>query len=213
MSYVDRPGTDRSGYGGAESVGVNQVVDYHDRVRWGPIFSGLVIAISLQLVLSALGAAVGASLFSGSGSGGDAGDAARGVGIWAIISLLISLFAGGMTAGRACGPMNRSTALLNGAVLWGTTLALGSWLLASGVSGAFGVLASSASDVAGQVLQPGGVDVPTSVPSPDVSAGQVKDAAGGLAKANWWFALGSLLGLIASIVGATAGARSPRARA
>lgn len=32
----------------------NRVMEYHDRVRWGPIISGVLIALATQLVLSAL---------------------------------------------------------------------------------------------------------------------------------------------------------------
>lgn len=207
MSYADRPGYNQPGYGAGEPAAVSQVTEYHDRVRWGPILGGLVTAISLQLVLSSLGAAIGLSTLSGSGSpSADAGDVGIGVGIWAVISVLISLFLGGYATARACGPMSRSSALLNGAILWSTTLAVSTWLLASGVSGAFGAILSTAGDVAGQV------GVPSDVPSPDVNVtqGQITDTAGNAAKANWWFALGSLLSLIAAIVGATAGTRKAR---
>ncbi len=103
--------------------------------------------------------------------------------------------------------MNRSTALLNGAILWATTLALSSWLLASGVTGAFGVLASNAGDVANQV-QRGAVDLPNQ--APNVSADQARTIASNTARGLWSFVIGSLLGLVASLIGASAGARSPR---
>lgn len=201
MAYTDRPRDviERAAVAPA---------DYHDRVRWGPIISGLVIALATQLVLSALGAAVGATAVSGSGAPRtDAGGAASAVGIWATISLLISLFLGAWVAARACGPMNRNTAMLNGAILWATTLALGSWLLASGVSGAFGIAASNAGEVVNQVQQ-GGVNVPADVP--DVTAQQARDIAGNAARIGWSFVIGSLLGLAASLIGAAVGARSPR---
>ncbi|NJK75900.1 MAG: hypothetical protein HC942_20240 [Microcoleus sp. SU_5_6] len=46
---------ERSGSQVAEPRIVNPVVDYHDRVRWGPILAGIAIAIGTQLLLSALG--------------------------------------------------------------------------------------------------------------------------------------------------------------
>jgi enterochelin esterase-like enzyme len=108
--------------------------------------------------------------------------------------------------------MNRNTALLNGAILWATTLALSSWLLASGVSGAFGVAASNAGEVINQVQQQGGANLPN-VPNnpPNVSADQARNIAGNTAKGLWGFIVGSLLSLAASLAGASAGARSPRA--
>jgi hypothetical protein len=104
--------------------------------------------------------------------------------------------------------MNRSTALLNGTILWATTLALSSWLLASGVSGAFGVAASNAGEVFNQVQQSGGVNVPNN--PPNVSADQARGIAEGATKGLWSFFFGSLLGLVASLIGSAAGARSPR---
>lgn len=205
MAYGERPGSNYV----TEPPVINQVVEYHDRVRWGPILSGLVVALATQLVLSALGAAIGSTFLSGSGAPrSNAGGVGTTVGIWSIISLLISLFVGSWVAARGCGPMNRNTALLNGAILWATTLALSSWLLASGVSGAFGIAASNAGEVINQVQQQGGVDVPNTPPR--VSAQQARDVAGTAAKGLWSFVIGSLLGLAASMAGASAGARTPR---
>jgi len=204
MSYAKRPQDNII----TESPVVNQAVDYHDRVRWGPIISGLMIAIATQLVLSGLGAAIGATGISSSGAPRtNAGGVGTGVGIWAIISLFISLFVGGWICARACGPMNRSTALLNGAILWATTLAIGTWLLASGISGAFGVAASNAGAVVNQVQQ-GAASLPNNLPN--ISAQQARDIAGNTAKASGYFVFGSLLGLVASMIGASTGTRTPR---
>jgi hypothetical protein len=204
MSYVNRPGDSII----TEPPVVNSVVEYHDRVRWGPILSGLVVALATQLVLSALGAAIGASFLAGSGAPrSNAPGVGTSVGIWSIISLLIALFIGSWVTARASGPMNRNTALLNGAILWATTLALGSWLLASGVAGAFGIAASNAGEVINQVQQ-GGVNVPDN--PPNVTAQQTRNLAGNAAEGLWSFVIGSLLGLAAALGGAAAGARSPR---
>jgi hypothetical protein len=103
--------------------------------------------------------------------------------------------------------MNRGTAILNGAILWATTLAIGSWLLASGVTGAFGVVASNAGAIANQVQQ-GGANLPNNVPS--ISPQQARDIAANTAKASWGFVIGALLSFLSSIIGAVAGARKPR---
>ena len=206
MSYVNRPIDD---FAPEPTAVVTKVTDYHDLVRWGPILSGLVVALATQLILSALGAAIGTGFLSDSGAPrSNAGGVGTGVGIWSIVSLFLSLFVGGWITTRACGPMNRSTALLNGTILWATTLALSSWLLASGVSGAFGVAASNAGEVFNQVQQSGGVNVPNN--PPNVSADQARGIAEGATKGLWSFFFGSLLGLVASLIGSAAGARSPR---
>jgi hypothetical protein len=204
MAYTNRPVTETAAV-------VPAVADYHDRVRWGPIIAGLAVALVTQLILSALGAAVAASGIANSGAPRtNAPGALQGVGIWTVISLLISLFIGAWVMARACGPMNRNTALLNGAILWATTLALSAWLLASGVTGAFGLAVNAAASAAGAALPQTGL--PTTPPQPQagLNAQQAREVAAGTATAGWSFVIGSLLGLVASLIGAAVGARSPR---
>ncbi|MBH8551444.1 hypothetical protein I8751_03415 [Nostocaceae cyanobacterium CENA357] len=206
MSYVNRVGDDVIN----EPVAAGRVAEYHDRVRWGPIISGVLVALATQLILSSLFGAIGAGSIAGSGAPRTiTPDIAGNVGIWSTIALLISLFIGGWVTTRACGPMNRNTALLNGAIFWATTLALSSWLLASGVSGAFGVAASNAAGVINQVQQQPGTVLPQNVPT--VTAEQARDIAAATSRGLWWFVIGSLLGLAASLIGSVVGARSPRA--
>ena len=176
------------------------IEDNKDRIRWGPIIAGIFVAIATQLILSALGAAIGLTVGS---SGG-----AIGVSIWSIVSLLIALFIGSWVAAAGCSPMNNKTALLHGLILWATTLAISAWLLASGVTGAFGVAVSNAGEVLNQVQQPGGVDVPNEVPN--VPTERLQQIADSSAKAAWYFIIGSLLGLAASLIGASVGAKKPR---
>jgi len=180
-------------------------VDYHDRVRWGPILAGIAIALGTQMGLSALAIAIG---LSAGATGAKAGSVSLGVVIWSIISLLISLFLGGWVMAQSCGPMTKKTAVLNAAILWGATLALSSWLLASGISGAVGAAAANAGEIANQVQQQGGVNIPNQ--APNVDPNQVRDLAGNTAKAAWSFLLGSLLSLAGAMIGAALGARKPR---
>ncbi|MEG4404844.1 hypothetical protein [Microcoleus sp. MON2_D5] len=200
MTYPDRSDSQLT-----EPTIVNPLVDYHDQVRWGPILAGIAIALGTQLGLSALGMALG---LSAGATGADAGSVGFGVVILSIISLLISLFLGGWVMAQSCGPMTKKTALLNAAILWGTTLALSSWLLASGISGAVGAAAANAGEIANQVQQQDGVNIPNQ--APNVDSNQVRDIGGNTAKAAWSFLLGSLLGLAAAMIGATVGARKPR---
>jgi hypothetical protein len=200
MTYPDRSGSPLT-----DPTIVNPLVDYHDQVRWGPILAGIAIALGTQLGLSALAMAIG---LSAGATGADAGSVGFGVVIWSIISLLISLFLGGWVMAQSCGPMTKKTAVLNAAILWGATLALSSWLLASGISGAVGAAAANAGEIANQVQQQGGVNIPNQ--APNVDPNQVRDLAGNTAKAAWSFLLGSLLGLAAAMIGAAVGARKPR---
>ncbi len=193
--------------------------DMGERLHWGAIIAGLVVALSSQLLLSALGSALGFTTIANSDAPrSEAGSVANAVGIWAIISLFISLFIGGWVSSRAYHRIDRSTATLNGAVLWATAIALSAWLLASGVSGAFGIVASNASNIASQngVTLPnvtstqGGTGTGTTATAPQITAQQARQVADTGAKTGWAFSIGSLLGLAAAIIGASLGARSRR---
>jgi hypothetical protein len=203
MSYVNRVGEDISP---PESLVASRVTEYRDRVRWGPIISGVLVALATQLILSSLFSALGAGRIAESlAPRSITPNTISNVGIWSTIALLLSLFLGAWITTRACGPMHKDTAALNGAILWATTLALSSFLLANGVLGTFGLAANNAGGIINQLQQQGSVINPT---VPTLTAEQTRDIAAATSRSLWWFVFGSLLGLLASLVGAVAGARS-----
>ena len=216
MGYANRPIETTT-----ERRYVNDL-DPIDRIHWGAILAGLVVAIATQLLLSAIGAALGFSTIANSGAPrSDAGEVATAVGTWSIISLFISLFVGGWVTARSCSPIDRSTANLNGAILWATTMAIGALLLANGVAGTFGIAASNAGTIADRVQQ-SGVPLPTVTKTPgiagnpiiknapNISAQNTRDIAGNGAKAGWGYTFGALLGLGSSILGSSIGAHNSR---
>ncbi|MBD2388066.1 hypothetical protein [Cylindrospermum sp. FACHB-282] len=199
MSYINRVGDDLIP---PEPAIASRVSEYRDRVRWGPIISGVLVALATQFILSSLFGAIGAGTIAQSGAPRTiTPEIATNVGLWSTVALLISLFIGGWVTTRACGPMNRNTALLNGAILWATTLAVSSFLLANGVWGAFGVAAPNTAVVINQVPQQN---------LPRLTAEQARDIAAATSRALLWFVFGSLLGLASALMGAVVGARTPR---
>ncbi|TAE61559.1 MAG: hypothetical protein EAZ87_01810 [Nostocales cyanobacterium] len=206
MSYVNRVGDEI--LPSESSVIAGRVAEYRDRVRWGPIISGILVALATQLILSSFFGAIGAAriadfLVSTTIIAGIVSN----VGVWSTIALLISLFLGGWITTRACGPMHRDTALLNGSILWAATLAVSSFLLANGVWGAFGIAAYNVVEVISQLRQQG-ANIPEVFPP--LTAEQTIELAAAVSRILWWFVLGSLLGLLAALFGAVTGARSPR---
>lgn len=115
------------------------------RLSWAAVFAGLVVATALQIVLTVLGAGIGFAAW-------EPGESARGLGIgagiWAILSVLLSLFVGGMTTGRVAGIITKRDGFLHGILLWALSTIFTVWLLASGV----GALAGGASRMVGGVL-------------------------------------------------------------
>ncbi|HLO89459.1 MAG TPA: hypothetical protein VK203_31240 [Nostocaceae cyanobacterium] len=205
MSYVNRVGDEIIP---PESAVVTRVSEYRDRVRWGPIVSGVLVALATQLILSSLFGAIGAGRIADSlAPRSIAGRVISNVGFWSTLALLGSQFLGGWVTTRACGPMNRNTALLNGAILWATTLAISSFLLANGVWGAFGIAANNAAGVMNQI-QGQSTTIPQELPALDAT--QTRQLAAATSRTLWWFVFGSLLSLAAALMGAVAGARNAR---
>src|SRR5581483_3587487 len=78
---------------------------------------GVLVAMGLLALLSALGVAVGASAFMHGGAQ-DADKLITGAGIWAAASLLVSLFIGGMVSTRIGAVFDRTTGFFEGALVW-----------------------------------------------------------------------------------------------
>jgi hypothetical protein len=149
------PASDRMRYGesgvssgGTADPGVRRLGSHDDEglaparrdsIRWGPIWAGLITALTIFLLLQLL--AIGLGLIGiGPGDGGGGG--------WvsAIIGL-IAFFAGGLVAGMTSAVRGEATGLLNGFLVWalGTVLIL--LLSALGLGQIFGALGN----VVGQV--------------------------------------------------------------
>lgn len=100
------------------------------RLSWGAIFAGLLVALTLQLVLTLAGAAVGLAAWDPN-SGRALGIGAT---LWALVSILVSLYVGGATAGWTAGALTRPVGMLHGALVWALSTLVMTWLVASGIS-------------------------------------------------------------------------------
>jgi len=84
------------------------------RVSWGSIFAGLFVTVVAQMILTLLGAAIGAATINPMTEANPTRGLAVGSAIWLVISGLISLFCGAYVAGRLSGGPRRSDGLLHG---------------------------------------------------------------------------------------------------
>lgn len=104
------------------------------RVSWGGIWAGVLVALGTMLLLSLLGLAVGIAAGNAAGAGaganfnnGNTGNVSPGTvgtaaAIWSGISLLISLFLGGLASTRMGRIWDRGTGMFQGALVWVLTL-------------------------------------------------------------------------------------------
>ena len=133
------------------------------KVSWGGIFGGVLVALGLLMLLTSLGVAVGISAVDPGET--EASTLGTGAGIWGALSLLVSLFVGGLTATRISAITDRSTSFFEGALVWVVSVLLMAYFATSGVTtlagGAFRVVGGATATL-GQVAQEGGTDIDTS---------------------------------------------------
>lgn len=164
---------------------VEEGIFLKDRVRWSSIWGGLVVALALQLWLTAIGLAILAP-----GAAATIAQGISGLGLWAAIAGLIALFIGGFLASRLAGIAGMVNGIWNGVVLWGLAFSI---LLLFGSLGAGGL----ASYLTG----------PTATVTPGQSPAEVQQTLAAASRGSWWFVLGQFLGLLAAAGGGALGAR------
>lgn len=137
-----------------------------NRVSWGAVLAGVVVALVVQLLLNMLGLGIGvATLDPGAGDNPSAGTFSVAAGIWYVVAGIIAAYAGGYIAGRLSGRPVGSTAALHGLTSWAVATLVVFYLLTtavggiiggvfSGISGAMGGLGRTAASAA-QVATPG----------------------------------------------------------
>jgi hypothetical protein len=160
-----------------------------DRIRWGSVWAGLVIALTVQVLLSALGAAFGLrSLVPTPGNISEA--TATTFGVWMAVSAIVALFLGGLATARFAGIAGTNNGVWNGVVLWALTIAIGTFAASVGAGSALSSFFGGAGPTA-------------------ATPGEVHRALGMASAGAGWFVLGSLLGLLAAALGGAVGARVP----
>jgi Skp family chaperone for outer membrane proteins len=132
LTAAERAGGERSPLTPAEDVRTILI----NRVSWGALFAGIIIALVVQLLLSMLGVGVGvATLNPATGDNADASTFSLAAGIWFLVSGIIASFIGGYFAGRLCGRPVRSTAAMHGLTTWAATTIVIIYLLTTAVGG------------------------------------------------------------------------------
>ena len=112
------------------TIHASDVLPVRSRVSWAAILGGAVIALTVYFVLTVLGVALGLSV-SGHMEENKLGVAA---GIWALVSMLVALFAGGYVATRCTVGENKTEAALTGIIVWGVVFSALSFLTAGAVN-------------------------------------------------------------------------------
>jgi hypothetical protein len=129
-----------------------------NKVSWGAIFAGVVVALVTQVLLTMLGAGIGiATLDPGTGDNPEASTFSIVAGIWYVISGIVSAFVGGYVAARMSGKTLPTTGAFHGLTTWALTTLLVLYFLTSTVGmivgGAFSGIASAVGGLGETVAQ------------------------------------------------------------
>lgn len=120
------------------------------KVSWGSIIGGLVTVLAISFLLSLIGTSIGLFMYDPLDSH-PFGGIGTSIGIWTVISLLISLAAGGFVAGK----LAARDGIIHGFLTWACSLIVAVILgamLASSVTKLAGNLLGSISSVTGNIL-------------------------------------------------------------
>lgn len=118
------------------------------RISWGAVLAGLIIAVFIQLALTLLGLAIGMSTVDATGHNTPGTGLAIGSGIWYGVTMLISLFIGGWVAGRLAKDKHTSESVIHGLLVSGLLFILMFYFLTS----AIGNLIGGAGSVVGKTI-------------------------------------------------------------
>lgn len=111
-------------------------------IRWGAVYAGLAVGMAVQITLTLLGLAIGAwsvDLHESQPAQG----IPLGTGIWTGISMLMSAFMGSYVTARLSGSALRADGLYHGAVVWGVTWLVFTWLATTAMATMVGGLFSA----------------------------------------------------------------------
>ncbi|MPZ36161.1 MAG: PhnA-like protein [Rhodospirillales bacterium] len=127
-----------------------------NRVSWGAVLAGVVVALVAQLILNMIGIGIGASTLD-PGVGADQNPSARGFSIgaalWWTVSGILAALAGGFAAGRLSGQPKEASAAWHGLTSWAFTTLVIFWLLTSTVGGLLGGAYRGLTSTAGGAIQ------------------------------------------------------------
>jgi hypothetical protein len=123
----------------------------------GAIIAGAIVALTIALMLNALGAGVGATTIDATGrSSPSASSFGIGAAIWLLIANLIGLGVGGYVAARLSGTSDNTDGTLHGLAVWGTTFLISALLLGNLVSGIASTATTGAASLIGGAAQGAG---------------------------------------------------------
>lgn len=137
-----------------------------NKVSWGAIFAGVVIALAAQFLLNLLGVGLGAAVLDPATSDNPAASTfSIAGGIWFVVAGIVAAFLGGYIASRLSGRPSKPTGGFHGLTTWAVTTLVVLYLLTTSVGALIGGAFSGLSSVVGGVGQTAATTAATAVPA------------------------------------------------
>jgi hypothetical protein len=143
LSFTEEYGRDNKGENGngrKKELKPEDVVSVGTRIRWQPIFAGAIITLATMYTLTVLSAAIGFSLHD---RVTDDTLYYGGV-VLAAVTLLVSLYLGGLVVSQTTAGEKPMEAVTYGVVLWGIVMLVIPVMVAAGVNTGWGFLQDQA---------------------------------------------------------------------
>lgn len=152
-AYADTSASARI-YDNPSTVAVATGSTSSQRISWAAVFAGVVIALVVHLMLTMFGTGIGFSTVDPMQYDTPSVKALSfGAGLWWVVSSLLSLYAGGWTAGRLAGVPREKDSMLHGVLTWGVTTLVSAYLVTSLVGSLFAATGNVVKGVAGGASQ------------------------------------------------------------
>lgn len=176
-------------------------------LSWRAVFAGVVVALAVQILLTTLGLAIGATTLDVSTSRDTLRATGIGVGIWYLVSTLFSVFCGGVVAGISARELTRTLGSIEGLLVWAASLLLMILFVGSGVQS---VIAQASGMITVDPMAMSGAGTPAMPQGLGVDSETAEQIAGASTVAAW-VAFGTLfLSAICGTIGGIVGARFNR---
>jgi hypothetical protein len=147
-----------------------------NKVSWGAVFAGVVVALVVQLILNLFGVGIGAATLNPATSDNpSAASFSMVAAIWWTVSGIIASFAGGYAAGRLAGRPKESTAGWHGVTAWALTTLVIFYLLTSAIGSVLGGAYSTLTSAVGNVASTAGGAVQTAAQTAAPGLAQASD--------------------------------------
>jgi hypothetical protein len=154
-----------------------------NRVSWGAVLAGVVLALVTQLILNLIGIGIGASTFDpASNANPSATTFSIGAGIWWIISGIIAALVGGYTAGRLAGQPRKTSGGWHGLTAWALATLVMFALLTTAVGAIVGGAFWTLTSLAGSTTQALGTTAQTAVQAAAPAVSRAADPFAGIEK-------------------------------